>query len=102
MPLPALVSTTTSCPWATSSATEAGRQSDAIFVDLDFFWHPDAHLFVRSALMVARAYRRAFRLVPSRDCGARAAVLVERAVTSGCARRKGCEAAVCPSLNLTT
>ncbi len=25
------------------------RQSDAIFVDLDLFWHPDTHLFVRSA-----------------------------------------------------
>jgi hypothetical protein len=24
------------------------RQSDAIFVDLDLFWHPNAHYFVCS------------------------------------------------------
>ena len=43
MPVAGLVSTNTSWPGATSSATEAGRQADAIFMNLDFLRHTDAH-----------------------------------------------------------
>ena len=47
MPLPALVSTITSWPAAINSATDAGRQADSIFVNLDLLRDADAHDLLR-------------------------------------------------------
>ena len=53
MPSPALVSTTTSWPAATSSADRGGRQADPIFVNLDLLGDADAHLALRDCRFAA-------------------------------------------------
>ena len=77
MPLPALVSTTTSWPCGDQLGDRGRRQPDAIFVDLDLLRHPDAHYSFAPLMMIARAYRRVFAAVPT-DCGDLGAVLVGR------------------------